>query len=66
MWHYHNSQSLRLSKWPNDRIVAVVKQCVLLVQRRMTKDYCKTGLQENKSTFIKSGSGCNSFFAVSV
>ena len=29
---YNDSGSLRCSKWPNDRMVAVVKHCWLLVQ----------------------------------
>ena len=31
---YSNSGSSRCSKWPNDRMVAVVKHCWLLVQGR--------------------------------
>ena len=50
---YNDSGSSRCSKWPNDRMVAVVKHCRLLVQgrrgwqRKMTDDYYWIGVQEN-------------------
>ena len=59
---YNDGGSSRCSKWPNDRMFAVVKHCWLLVQgkrgcrERMTKDYCWTGVQENIGMFSKSWS----------
>ena len=60
MSQYHDSGSSRCSKWPNDRMVAVVKPCWLLVQgkkrlqRKMTKDYYWIGVQENIGMLSKS------------
>ena len=58
---YNDSGSSRCSKWPNDRMVAVVKYCWLLiytrkkrVQRKMTEDNYWIGLQENIDVFSKS------------
>ena len=54
---YDDSCSSRCSKWPNDRMVAVVKHCWLFVQgrrrlqRKMTKDYYWIGVQENIGMF---------------
>ena len=57
---YNDSGSSRCSKWPNDRIVAVVKHCRLLVQEKkrlqikMTKDCHWIVVQENIGMFSKS------------
>ena len=53
---YNDSGSSRCSKWPNDRMVAVVKHCWLLeeLQRKMTKDYYWMGVRENIGMFSKS------------
>ena len=54
---YNDTGSSRCSKWPNDRMVAVVKHCWLLVQgkkrlqRKMTKNYYSISVQENIGTF---------------
>ena len=53
---YNDSGKLRYSKWSNDRMVAVVKHCWLLVQgiRDCSKDYYWIGVQENVSMLSKS------------
>ena len=52
---YNHSGSSKCSKWPNDRMVAVVKHCWLLVQgRRDCRDYYWIGVQENIGMFGKS------------
>ena len=43
---YNDSGSSRCSKWPNDRIVAVVKHCWLLVQGRTGCDYHWIGVKK--------------------
>ena len=54
-WQYNNSGSSSFSKWPNDQMVAVVKDCCFHVhgkkrlQRKMTKDYYWIGAEENIS-----------------
>ena len=56
---YNDSGSSTCSKWQNDRMVAVVKHCWLLVQgrrklqRKMTNDYYWIGVQENIGMFRK-------------
>ena len=55
---YNDSGSSRCSKWPNDRMVAVMKHCSL--QRKMTKDYYWIGVQENIRMFSKPQSDRNS------
>ena len=49
---YNDSGSSRCSKWPNNRMVAVMKHCWLLVQgkrryreRKMSKDYYWIGVK---------------------
>ena len=53
---HDDSGSSRCSKWPNDRMVAVVKHCWLLVQGKikMTKDYYWIDAPENIRMFCKS------------
>ena len=59
MSQYNDSGCSRCSKWPNDRTVAVVKHCWAprttkkRLQRKMTKDYCWIGDQENIDMFSK-------------
>ena len=51
--------SSRCSKWPNDRMVAVTETLLApctrkkRLQRKMTKDYCWIGVQENIGMFSK-------------
>ena len=40
---------VQVLKWPNDRMVAEVKHCWLLVQGKMTTDYYWIDAQENIS-----------------
>ena len=55
---YNDGGSSTCSKWPNDRMVAVVKSCWLLVQGRRgcrgNKDCYWIGAQENVVMFSKS------------
>ena len=56
---YNDSGSSRCSKWPKDRMVAVVKHCWLpctrkkRLQRKMTKDNYWIGVQKNIGMFSK-------------
>ena len=54
MRQYINSESSSFSKWPKDRMVAVVKHYWLFVQEKMTEDYHWVGGQENISDVTKS------------
>ena len=54
---YNDSGNSRCSKWPNDRMVAVVKHCWLLVQggrEAAEKDDYWIGIQQNIGMFSKS------------
>ena len=58
---YNDSGSSRCSKWPNDRMAAVVRHFLVAactrkkrLQRNMTKDYYWIGVQENIGMFSKS------------
>ena len=55
---YNDSGSSRCSKWPNDRMVAVVKHCWLKEEEAAEKDdkdnNCWKDVQENIGMFSKS------------
>ena len=57
---YNGSGSSRCSKWPKDRMVAVMKHCWVLVQgkkrlqRKITNDNYWIGVQGNIGMFSKS------------
>ena len=50
---YNDSGGSRCSKWPKDRMVAVVKHCTRKkrLQRKMTKDNYWIDVQKNIGTF---------------
>ena len=67
IWSCFHNDTSRISKWPNGRLVAVVKHCSLFAQgrggckERRLKAFYWTGAQKNASMFSTSWREHNSF-----